>query len=210
MIIMENALPENLFYKLKNSILCHNFTWNYESITGPYDDSFLGENYIYHFTHHFYDDQKGNIIDHKMNDLVNECIFSIIERVNKEINNLNLNIKEIYRTRTNLETIKPIKYEHTPHVDDTRRHIASILYLNDNDGDTIFYKQKYDSSKSRCWGEYMNYIKHNEGFEIEQTITPKENKVILFDGSTYHSSFTPTKYHTRCIVNFTFSTTNYY
>lgn len=206
MIIMENALPNNLFQYLKGHILSDNFPWCYIKTTGIYDTG--DDTYVYSFYNRFYEDREG-ILNPQMKPILDTCILSIIDRVNTKLNE-NHQLKDLYRSRTNLETIKPIYYEHTPHIDDERRHIAAVLYMNDSDGDTIFYKQKYDPNDGRCWFQDLEYKKQNGGFQIEKTVTPKENKIVLFDGATYHSSFAPVKSHTRCIVNFTFTTTDFY
>lgn len=202
MIVMEDALPDNLFQYLKSHILNENFPWFYTKITGNADTG--DDTYVYSFYHRFYDDSCG-VLNNTLKPIMDCCIFSILERANKHLEH-KLIIKDLYRSRTNLETIKPMNHEHTPHIDDERKHYAAVLYMNDSDGDTIFYHQKYNKSNNRGWLEDIEYIKSNGGFSIDKTLTPKENKVVIFDGSIYHSSFAPINSHTRCVVNFTFST----
>lgn len=206
MIIMENALDISLFQNLKGLIFNEQFPWYYIKTTGPADTG--DDTYVYSFYHRFYEDSYG-ILNSTLKPVVDNCIFKIIERINQELDD-KIIFKDLYRSRTNLETIKPVYYEHTPHIDDTRNHVAAVLYMNDSDGDTIFYKQKFDPSLNMNWIEHLEYIKKNGGFEIERTLTPKENTVVLFDGKTYHSSFAPVKSHTRCVINFTFSTNDYF
>ncbi len=38
---------------------------------------------------------------------------------------------------------------HTPHVDFDQPHWTIIYYVNDSDGPTIFFKQKYDGHKQK-------------------------------------------------------------
>jgi hypothetical protein len=197
---MENALPNNLFRYLKEHIFNEQFPWYYIKTTGPADKG--DDTYVYSFYHRFYEDSLG-VLNPTLKPIMDSCIFSILDKANIEM-------RELYRSRTNLETIKPVYYEHTPHIDDERRHVAAVLYMNDSDGDTIFYKQQFDPCAGRGWMEDIDYINKNGGFEIERTITPQENKIVLFDGATYHSSFAPVKSHTRCVINFTFTTPDYY
>lgn len=200
MLIMENALPNSLFHYLKQQIFNEQFPWYYIKTTGPADKG--DDTYVYSFYHRFYEDNIG-VLNNHLKPIVDTCILTILDKCDVQMKNL-------YRSRTNLETIKPVYHEHTPHIDDMRKHVAAVLYMNDSDGDTIFYKQKFDSCSGRDWMQDIDYIKLNGGFQIEKTLTPKENTVVLFDGATYHSSYAPVKSHTRCVINFTFSTPEYY
>lgn len=202
MLVIENALPEELFDKLKIHIFDTNFPWYYTQTVAPVQSGDCTYDRI--FCHLFYQSMdEVPIKDELMKSLTDTCIASILEKTN-------LTIKDLYRSRTNLETIKPIKYQHTPHVDDNKKHVAGILYMNDSDGDTVFYKQRFDPSIDRHWTEDILFHQSNGGFEIEQTVSPKSNKVVLFDGFQYHGNFSPTVSHTRCVINFTFSTSDYY
>ncbi len=70
----------------------------------------------------------------------------------------------------------------TPHVDFHYPHWVCLYYVNDSDGDTIFYD--------------------NNQNEIKRT-TPKKGRMVLFDGSIYHSASTPT-IDDRIIINYCF------
>jgi len=191
MIISQNALPPMLFEELQNEIFDNYFPWYYGKITGEYDDP-KNVN-IYYFSHRIIED--GQIISPAYGSLFKCCLINILDRVD-------LKLDRICRCRTNLEIIKPTKYEHTPHIDEERDHWSAILYMNDSDGDTIFYNQRFEREKGLEWGEYMNTI---DKFTIEHTVSPVANKAVLFDGMQYHSSFTPVNTHRRVIVNFNFT-----
>ena len=75
------------------------------------------------------------------------------------------------------------KQHHTPHIDiDDTPHEVFLLYLNDSDGDTFFF----------------------ENNKISQTISPKRNRLVLFDGSILHSSSSPVKNNKRQVINIDF------
>ena len=65
------------------------------------------------------------------------------------------------------------------HVDTTIPHVVVLYYVNDSDGDTHLFN----------------------GVDIIKTVTPKKNRVVIFDGSIYHSSGSPTT-NKRCVINF--------
>ena len=52
--------------------------------------------------------------------------------------------------------------------------------MNDNDGDTYFYDKEH---------------------KIIDSVTPKENRAILFDGLILHSSSKPIKFARRIMLN---------
>lgn len=66
------------------------------------------------------------------------------------------------------------------HTDMKEKHIVCLYYVNDVDGDTFLFDKNGD---------------------ISQRITPKKNRVVLFDGSIQHASSTPT-FSKRAIINF--------
>ena len=80
----------------------------------------------------------------------------------------------------------------TPHLDRTTPHWSFIYYVEDSDGDTIIYDYK---SKNE------NDIPYFEDVKELKRITPKQGKVIVFDGLYWHTAEQPTK-NKRCIINF--------
>ncbi len=77
--------------------------------------------------------------------------------------------------------LKDINVNHI-HNDQTFPHFVCLYYINDTDGDTIFY---------------------NEQEEEIKRISPKKGRIIFFDGTIKHSGSYPTK-NTRAIINFNF------
>jgi|TARA_B100001996_G_scaffold263530_1_gene205549 hypothetical protein len=79
---------------------------------------------------------------------------------------------------------------HTPHVDFDQPHWTIIYYVNDSDGPTIFFKQKYDG--------------HKQKLELKQKVEPRQGRFVLFDGLHYHTSSNPQYNDWRCVINFNF------
>lgn len=63
-----------------------------------------------------------------------------------------------------------------PHRDADISHIVILYYLTDADGDTIIYNE---TTKS-------------EHYTVMETVQAKRGRVVIFDGSHYHSSSKPT------------------
>ena len=80
----------------------------------------------------------------------------------------------------------------TPHIDLYEPHWVFLYYVIDSDGDTIIYDYK---SKNKDDIPYFEDVK-----EIKR-ITPKQGRVVVFDGAHWHTADQPRK-NKRCIINF--------
>ena len=83
----------------------------------------------------------------------------------------------------------PINYNgeriDTPHIDIVDDHFVILYYVCDSDGDTIIYNEKVKS----------------DSYTIQKRITPKQGRVVAFDGSYYHTAEQPID-NIRCVVNY--------
>ena len=99
------------------------------------------------------------------------------------MNKLKLNNIEVLRAKLNLQTQitnnKP-PFHNTPHIDAYYKHNVFMLYLNDSDGDTIFV----DDDKN-----------------IVKRVSPKKNRVVVFNGMNYHAGSHPYKSNKRIVLN---------
>lgn len=114
------------------------------------------------------------------------------------LNKLSLSISKLIRIRAGLSTRTPIPITHGAHVDWDNFHMSAIYYVNDSDGDTIFYEEQRDENlgiNSKDWSSKRN-------FTVKQTVTPKADRMVIFNGLNYHSSSTPCKNDYRVILNF--------
>ena len=75
----------------------------------------------------------------------------------------------------------------TPHIDldEGWEHAVVLYYVIDSDGDTIIYNERTES---------LTYTE-------KQRVSPKQGRVVIFEGGQYHTAQQPTK-GTRCIVNY--------
>ena len=74
----------------------------------------------------------------------------------------------------------------TPHIDIfDRKHLVALYYVCDSDGDTIIYNERVES----------------ETYTIKRRVTPKQGRVVIFDGTLYHTAEQPL-HSTRCVVNY--------
>ena len=73
----------------------------------------------------------------------------------------------------------------TPHIDTNEKNFVMLYYVCDSDGDTIIYNEKGESEK----------------YTVKESVTPKQGRVVLFDGGLFHTAEQPVS-NTRCIVNY--------
>ena len=72
------------------------------------------------------------------------------------------------------------------HVDNREPHISMIYYINDSDGDTVFYNNDK---------EY-------------QRVQPVKNRLVVFEGPLRHCSNHPKKHEHRLVMNTVFTINN--
>ena len=89
-------------------------------------------------------------------------------------------------------TRTPYTVVHDPHVDWESNHMTALYYVNDADGDTVIYKNKYSKKDP---------IPFFDDLQESKRVTPKQGRVVLFDGSHWHTSCQP-KEKIRCIINY--------
>ena len=110
--------------------------------------------------------------------------YDVVKMISDKVNyHLNydltpFNVRSFLQIPLNKKLYK--KPEDKPHTDITDKHTVYLYYINDCDGDTIIY----DNDKN-----------------IVNRITPKQGRIIIFDGKTYHSSSQPTR-GPRAVINY--------
>lgn len=110
----------------------------------------------------------------------------------------NLTCSELVRIRAGMMTMTPHTVVHDPHVDWESDHMTALYYVNNSDGDTIFYDQVWDETLAIPSWEWAK----NQNFTIKQKICPKADSLVIFNGLQFHSSSTPTTTDHRIVLNF--------
>ena len=89
------------------------------------------------------------------------------------------------KTLFELPKSKVLNIPDDPHINFHEKHFSMIYYVSDSDGDTIIYNEK-EKSKS---------------YTIKERVSPKQGRVVLFDGALFHTDEEP-KEGRRCIVRY--------
>ena len=109
----------------------------------------------------------------------------------------NLSVQTLITSRIQLQLpVITDKLYGLPHVDGIRNttYRAAVYYVNDSDGDTVFYKETTKQISP-------DNIPVN--LTVYKTVSPKKGRLIVFSGDIYHSSGKP-KNDIRCIINYNF------
>lgn len=194
MIERDNAIPRSLLNKVKTFVESDTFPWFYQSKTAyATDDSSLETLYNGSFSHiAIADGRKNSEIAHTLED----SLMYVLDSMGKTVSRL-------HRARIGLLPISPVTSINPPHVDVPFNHTVGLLYLNDSDGDTIIYNERYNPYMTHDVQSYYQQELNGQVTEMHRS-TPKENKILIFDGMHYHSSSTPTLTKRRIAVNFVF------
>ena len=161
------------------------FPWFYtEDVTGAGDKdsqhrAALGHEYVYLDCN---DDPNGKVISHFHNMFL-PMLKEVVRRTG-----LKQEETGILQGRSFLQLPRNIQREDvdTPHIDlYDRKHLVALYYVCDSDGDTIIYNERGKSEK----------------YTIKQRVTPKQGRMVVFDGTLYHTAEQPL-HSTRCVVNY--------
>ena len=191
MIVLDNALPPQLFNYIKTQIFDYKFPWYYCDTSNQISTESIYGNSFSHL-----------ILEHnKVNSLIAaDCRAALYTLTDK----MGLTVDYITRIRVGLLEPKPEGlYVNVPHIDEEFEHFVGLLYLNDSDGETILYNEKYDRQSGLTESEYYDIILDKK-VTVKEKSECKENRFICFDGFTYHSSTCPTNVNRRIAVNFNF------
>jgi hypothetical protein len=122
----------------------------------------------------------------------NPSMKKVSEKIlNKFLIKNNIELHKIIRMRSNINTINKNNFGTPPHIDQTDPHFVFLYYINDSDGDTVIYKEKYN-------GKEINSL------EEKARITPKAGTAVVFDGLLYHSITPPKENLYRSVININF------
>ena len=127
------------------------------------------------FVHTFYDLEANKVLKSKYFYIIQNFIQALLFKKNYEK-------FKLVRAKVNvqLKLENNTEYNHnTPHNDLSYMHKVFLFYINDSDGDTFFFNNK----------------------EIFKRVTPKKNRLVIFDGNIKHAGTHPIKSEKRIVLN---------
>ena len=157
------------------------FAWYFQKATISYgaEQYLKSENDIQEgsqFTHMFCEHDKVNSVHFTKT----MQIVTTMERL------LNIRFTGITRIKSNFTYIQPTRGKNTSHplhtdTEDKNKYMSMIYYINESDGDTMFFDDKG---------------------KIIKRVEPKQNRCVVFPSEHSHAGQAPFKYDYRMVTNF--------
>ena len=185
--VINNFLTKSYHKELKELMNSANFPWYYNShISYESGKSPPSDNRFYEtgFTHSFWDNRTGGQRDSWYSHFWKPGLYQIMDAVNQE---------HIIRSRGDMTMYTHKVFEHAAHIDFPCRNVSAVYYLNDSYGDTIFYNEKAEKSSDIP-----------QKLTEAERISPKANRLVVFEGNDIHTGSSPNKHKNRIIINSNF------
>lgn len=181
--IYDDIVPLKLQNAIKDSLFSHRFPWHY------LHDNTYAENPTPDsrpcFTHWYYE-------DYKPTSLASKLVIDLADVISKHIK---FGPYSIIQARSFMQlflnlTKEELESEDSLHIDLDYPHTVFLYYVVDATGDTVLSNyNKYD------------YNAHPKDYKIIKRVTPKQGRVLVFDGDIWHAAYQPYTRQSRCIVN---------
>ena len=196
-IVVDDIIPLELQEDIKNFLSNNYFPWyicEEKVLTSPRSTynyfKTISENIFEYsqFVHMFVND--SNVVSS-----ANAIPMIVVNALKKKYNFLG----NIIRSKANLSTKVSASSNslfNTPHVDNLNSHWVVIYYVNDSDGSTAIFNENISLTDS------MTAI---DQLTIQQQISPKQGRCVIFDGNQVHAGMHPIATDYRTVINFNFS-----
>ena len=101
----------------------------------------------------------------------------------------------LLKCRIDMTMASGTKVIHDPHIDipfelasGINNYITTIYYTSDSDGDTVLY----------------NEFEESDEYTVMDTVTPKKNRLLIFEGRRFHTGHSPMLHQNRVLINSNF------
>ena len=158
------------------------FPWYYiDDVTAAYEEGNQGRPGLSHVYVEYNEDGTSEIVSD-----FHEVFLPLLSKACQVLQVPTANIvqgRSFLQFPLNLESTD----DDTPHIDldEGERHIVVLYYVVTSDGDTVIYNERTES----------------DTYTVKQRVTPKQGRVVIFDGGLYHTAQQALK-NIRCIVNY--------
>ena len=187
-LVIDNFIDKEYQEDIKNVLLGAEewgdllFPWHYiDDVTAAFEDGNQGRPGLSHVYVEYNDDGTCEIVS-DFHDL-------FIPMLELACETLEVPSARIVQGRSFLQFPLNLnsKEDDTPHIDldEGERHIVVLYYVVTSDGNTVIYNQRTES----------------DVYTVKQKVTPKQGRVVIFDGGQYHTAQQAIN-TVRCIANY--------
>lgn len=187
-VVIDDVLSPSHFAFLVEAVKSTRFPWYYMRNTHTYEDEYLPNSHG--FIHWMLEPEEVGAEPSVYLNVFSPALYSMVDRVE-------LQFIGLLRARVNLTLRSSAQIPGYPHVDwtENRQYFSALFYLEDSDGDTLFYDYK-------CVGGDVS--KDPSTKQVVKRVAPKANRGVLFNGHIAHSATLPLVNPTRTVANFCF------
>ena len=193
-IILDDLIEEELQNQIEDAMF--DCSWSFEmDNTYGYNASLMGIKYRKFLNPLEYDISPSIITNLQTNQKIFKLFNPIIE---KTCNHINFNLEQISRCIAGIQGVQVIRKQNKVcniHINQKTPHLVLLYYVNDADGETILFDKTIDDIKD----DDVIYLDERHKFNVVNKIMPKQGRILLFDGRTYHSASSPTT-GMRCVI----------
>ena len=193
-IILDDIIEEELQNQIEDAMFYCNWKFLMDNTYGNNPKS-MGMKYK-KFLNPFEFDISPSITSNLQTDQKTFKLFYPI--IEKTCNHVKFNLESIHRCSAGIQGVQVIRKESKVcniHVNQKQPHLVLLYYVNDADGETILF----DKTINDIEDDNMRYLDERHQFNVVNKIMPKKGRILLFDGTTYHSASSPTT-GMRCII----------
>ena len=182
-LVIDDFIDKEYQQKIKENLMGDNdFPWYYiDDVTAAYEEGNQGRPGLSH-VYVEYDNEGTSKIISSFHEL-------FLPLLNRACQVLQVPRAKIIQGRSFLQFPLNLNRseDDTPHIDldEGERHIVVLYYVVTSDGDTVIYNERTLS----------------DVYTVKQKVTPKQGRVVIFDGGLYHTAQQALRKH-RCIVNY--------
>lgn len=198
--VIDNVVGKRYQEEIKETLFGKTFDWHYNKLLTSGDSGYGNAS---GFTHRLSETRP------EMNSQYVDYFLPLVYEISSKSN---VDYKYVIRSRSFFQLPSFNENDHDFfHVDDTETpHFVFLYYVNDSDGDTVILKNKFKyglpdddttTSGNPNWHNPKGLITDNSHIEILDTVSPKQGRVVVFDGAHYHAAGIPKK-NERIVLNF--------
>jgi hypothetical protein len=191
MQIIDSAFPLSVFEKIQEIALSPNTMWTWQQETDIVETNLITgwKSIIAQLSSN---NSYLEVYNKDLYNIVSTALACILEKFDQEFDH-------ILTMRLLLNTASPAPHNTGAHVDIDTKHMTAILYINDSDGSTIIYKNKYLPMLNEGSASFKK--RNSDKFEVKEEIKPKSNRLVIFDGLHYHAGTLPVATAKRILLN---------
>lgn len=199
--VFDDLLPDGLVSRIQSKLTSDQFNWYaLDNLSTGENDQKYNFNYVDNYNYIETNGMSSLIYKDDMWFTSYEIYMMARQIIDYVLQEEQIKLRRVLRVKVNFLTNNT---DHSfsemcinfPHIDAYSDHKVLVYYVNDCDGDTILFNEKWqvgDDSKEIA-------------LTTEARVQPKAGRILMFDGLQYHTSQNPIKSKFRYIININFA-----